>query len=74
MCMTTETLEKRLKAVENEVANLKQRLSADKSQTSTASWKGIFGSFANSEGFEEAVRLGKEYRESLRHEDNRKAG
>jgi hypothetical protein len=66
MDMTTEMLEKRLKAVENEVAGLKQRLSADKSQNSTVSWKRIFGSFANSEGFEEAVRLGRDYRESFR--------
>jgi hypothetical protein len=29
-------------------------------------WEEMFGSFANSEGFDEAVWLGKEYRESLR--------
>lgn len=70
--MTTEMLEERLRAVENEVASLKQKLVADKSQMSTDSWKKIFGSFAKSEGFEEAVRLGREYRESLRDENNGK--
>lgn len=27
-------------------------------------WEKIFGSFADSEGFEEAARLGREYREA----------
>jgi len=72
--MTTEILEKRLQAVENEVASIKQRLATDKAQSPAAAWKRIFGSFANSEGFEEAVRLGKEYRESLLPETNGKTG
>ena len=72
--VSTETLEGRLSAVEKEVAELKQLLAANKSQSATGWWEKMFGSFANSEGFEEAVRLGKEYRESLRPKDDGKAG
>ena len=35
----------------------------------TAGWEKIVGTFAASDGFEEAVRLGKEYRQSLRPKD-----
>ena len=41
----------------------------DKDQPASHRWEKVFGSFANSEGFEEAVRLGREYRESLRPDD-----
>ena len=34
-----------------------------------ASWEMIFGIFADSEGFEEAVRLGREWREAQNAED-----
>jgi len=70
--MSTEALEDRLAAVENEVAQLKHELAADKSQGRSAWWEKMFGSFADSEGFEEAVRLGREYRESLRPKDDGK--
>ena len=33
----------------------------------------VYGSFADSEGFEEAVRLGREYRESQRMEYDEEA-
>jgi hypothetical protein len=68
--MPTGTLEERLTAVEKELAELKQRLEADKPQVIAHPWDKIFGSFADSEGFEEAVRLGREYRESLRPKDD----
>lgn len=35
-----------------------------------ASWETIFGMFADSEGFEEAVRLGREWREAQNAEDD----
>ncbi len=64
--MATETLEDRLALVENELAQLKHMVAANKSPDAPAWWDKMFGSFAESEGFEEAVRLGKDYRESLR--------
>ena len=70
--MPTETLEGRLTAVEKELAEVKHLLAANKFQSATPWWERMFGSFAESEGFEEAVRLGKEYRESSRPEDNGK--
>jgi hypothetical protein len=69
----SETLEDRLTAVEQELADVKRQLGANKCQSPTVWWETMFGSFADSEGFEEAVRLGREYRESLRPKDG-KAG
>ncbi len=68
--MPTKTLEDRVTAVEKELAAMKQQLEKDKSQPAVPGWEKIFGIFANSEGFEEAVRLGREYRESLRPKDD----
>lgn len=62
--MATETLEVRLAQVEDELAQIKRQLAADKPQSGPAGWEKIFGSFADSEGFDEAVRLGREYRET----------
>ena len=71
--VSTETLEGRLTAVEKELAELKHAVAANKSQSATAWWEKMFGSFADSEGLEEAVRLGREYRESLRPKADGKA-
>ena len=60
--MATETLEDRLAMVENQLAQIKRQLAAEK-PTGTASWEKMFGIFADSEGFEEATRFGREYRE-----------
>ena len=62
--MATEALEDRLAAVERELTQIKRQLAAGKPQSSPAGWERIFGSFADSEGFDEAVRLGREYREA----------
>ena len=71
---STEALESRLTAVERELAKLKQTLVAAKRIPPSPWWEKMFGSFADSEGFDEAVLLGKEYRESLRPRDDQKAG
>ena len=71
--MATETLEVRLARVEDELAQIKRQLAADKPQPSPVGWEKIFGSFANSEGFNEAVRLGREYREAQNVQDNEAA-
>ncbi len=63
--MAAETLEDRLAVVEKELAQLKHLVAVNKSQDVPAWWEKMFGSFADSEGFEEAVRLGRDYRESL---------
>ena len=62
--MAAKTLEDRLAAVENELAQVKRQLAVERPQTAAAGWEKIFGSFADSEGFEEATRLGREYREA----------
>ena len=71
--MATQTLEKRLTVVENELTQIKQQLAAEKPQVAPARWEKIFGSFADSEGFEEAARLGREYREAQVVKDNDEA-
>ena len=65
--MSIPTVEERLTALEAEVKQLKQAKEADqmdKSDDTTPWWKQIIGIHANSPGFEEAVRLGREWRES----------
>ena len=59
---TLETLDKRLTAVE---ARLEQLiLEQDKRAKEPRGWKSIVGKFADRPGFEEAVKAGKEWRES----------
>ncbi len=70
--MATETLELRLTLVEDELAQIKQQLAAEK-MPAAAGWESIFGSFAGSEGFEEATQLGREYRESQHPKEDAKA-
>ena len=72
--VSTDTLEDRLTAVERELAELKHVVATNRPQGASDWWEKMFGSFTDSEGFEEAVRLGREYRESLRPKDDGKAG
>jgi hypothetical protein len=59
--MATVKIEDRLAALEAEVAQLRIRIDG------TDPWKQIvWGAFANDPAFEEAMRLGRQYRESLR--------
>ncbi len=67
--MATETLEERMTTLENEITRIKRQEAAENSQTIPADWEKIFGSFAGSEGFDVAVRLGREYREAQRAGD-----
>lgn len=62
------SMEKRLSALEGEVERLKAQL--DKRPW----WEQIAGTFANDPMFEEAMRLGREYRESLRPKPRKKRG
>lgn len=62
--MTLTQLEKRLDSLEKVVAELQKRAMSTAEQRHW--WKDDAGAFANDPIFDEIVRLGREYRESLR--------
>ena len=69
--MTTATLERRVAALETEVAQMKEQLAKT---TNEGDWlDDFYGAFAGDPHFAEAMRLGREYRESLRPKARRKA-
>src|SRR5258708_5259542 len=57
------SLEKRVAAIEQEIAQLKVKLAGSSEKPW---WEQISGTFANDPAYKEASRLGREYRESLR--------
>ena len=61
----SQTLEKRVKELEKQLAELKARLI---SSNGTKDWRRTVGIFQNDPDFEEAVRLGREYREQQTYE------
>lgn len=61
--MAARTLEDRVTTVEQELERLKRRLDTDNAPP-PAGWEQIFGIFADDPLFEEAVRLGREWRDS----------
>jgi predicted nuclease with TOPRIM domain len=63
--MANAKVEERLAVLEAEVARLKQRLDSLSAEPEDP-WKKLYGSYANDPAFEEAMRLGRKYRESLR--------
>jgi hypothetical protein len=63
--MASSKLEVRVSALEVEVARLKERL-GEPGVPSRPDWRNVVGSFANDPAFEEAMRLGREWRESFR--------
>jgi hypothetical protein len=63
--MSNRTLEERVAALEAEVEQLKQERTPS-SAPAEPWWKKIVGVFQNDPEFEEAMRLGREYRESMR--------
>ncbi len=62
--MASDTLEARLTALETEMAQLKQRLDQEPASKATHWVDQIFGIFADDPLFEEAVRYGREWRNS----------
>ena len=65
--MATATLEERVAALERKIEDLTVITKSKKRQK--RGWEAIYGTFANCPAFDEAVRLGREYRESLRPPD-----
>ena len=64
--MTAGTVEERLTAVETELERLKRCLEPEPIPSKIPWWEQRFGAFAESDEYEEAERLGRQYRESLR--------
>jgi hypothetical protein len=63
--MATRSLEERVAVLEAEVANLKQSVGSS-TETQKPWWEKIWGTFKDDPHYEEAMRLGREYREALR--------
>jgi hypothetical protein len=63
--MAKDNLAERVTALEAEVARLKAKVEGAHEKAEPW-WKAIWGTFAGDPAFEEAMRLGREYRESLR--------
>jgi hypothetical protein len=59
-----EQLEERLAYLESEVAKLKAKAESD--SLPVPWWEKIAGTFAENPAYDEAMELGREYRESLR--------
>ena len=70
--MAASKIELRVAALEAEVAQLKQML-ASVIKPAKPWWEEIVGAFENDPIYEEAMRLGREYRESLRSKPRSKS-
>lgn len=63
--MSTQTIEERLAAVETELQQLKQEKEQNKQQDKAIPWWAqIRGQFKDDPMYDEAMRLGREWRES----------
>lgn len=58
------SLEERMAALEAEVNQLKQQLTTKEPQRHVSWWEQRFGAFQNDPLYDEAMRLGEEYRKS----------
>jgi hypothetical protein len=67
--MSAGSLSDRVAALEQEVRELKRLLDSNGEKRG---WRRLIGAFANDPYFEEAMRLGREYRESLRPKRSKK--
>ena len=63
--MAVPQIEQRVAALEAEVTLLKEKIEAV-TKPATPWWQEIYGTFADDPLYEEAMRSGREYRESLR--------
>jgi hypothetical protein len=62
-------IEKRVEALEQKVADLTRFVAADTADKPSKDWRRTFGMSANDPEFDEMIRLGKEYRQAQRAED-----
>jgi hypothetical protein len=62
--MTNTELENRLSAVETELALLKSKIEQKNGTSEMPWWKQRMGVFADDPMYDEAMRLGREYREA----------
>jgi hypothetical protein len=62
--MRSASLEDRVASIEAELARLKAKI--DTGNSSEPRWQKLVGVFAGDPAFTEAMRLGREYRQSLR--------
>ena len=69
--MTASEIEKRLIAIEQELANLKSERAASAKAHPIRALEKIYGTFEDDEAFREAVRLGRKWRESQRSRKSR---
>ena len=60
--MAAQKLADRVAAVEKEIEQLKQEFKAEKSQENVPWYDKIFGTFKDDPDYDEAMRLGREYR------------
>lgn len=63
--MSSPQLEQRVAILEAEVAHLKRQLETT-STLNSSWWEKVSGTFGDNSGFDEAMSLGRKYRESLR--------
>ena len=69
--MASETIAKRLRSVETRLDDLQRLIDEHlpvKSNKATGSWRAIIGTFENDPMYDEAMRLGREWRDS-QHDD-----
>lgn len=66
MTISGGTLEERVARIEAELVQVKEQLGSAPSLNSDPWWKKIIGVYKDDPEFVEAMRLGREYRESLR--------
>ena len=64
--MSLQALEERLAALETKVERLAQQSAPEAASTEIPWWEKIRGQFKDDPIYDEAMRLGREYRESLR--------
>lgn len=68
--MATLSLEERVAALEAELQQMKQSQGLKGASDAPRGWRRIVGTFKDDPEFEEAVRAGREWRESFRPRDD----
>ena len=62
-------IEQRVEVLEQKLAELTRLIMSDPTSKPDKDWRRTFGMSANDSGFDEMVRSGKEYRQSLKAEE-----